>query len=133
MGTHSSQQAFDRLYAEAFHGTALEYFDLLYVQQKANIDIVSARYDVLNDLVQWVFRTRTGQVDLTFVETIAKQGDHVVRLGCWTFTPLFEKYRDDFDRITESTALLRKDNGRETWNTSWQDLRETSKAMISPI
>jgi uncharacterized protein YbaP (TraB family) len=124
LAVHSSQQAFGRLLRETFSGSVTDYFDLVYVQQKDKIDIVRARYDVLNDVVQWEFRTRAGQLGLTFVETISKRAGAIVRLGFWTFTPLMEKYRPMFDQIAEETALLGEGTGAAQWDRPWLNLRK---------
>lgn len=124
LAVHANQQAFSRLLVEEYRGTAIEYFNLLYVQQEGKTDILSARYDVLNDVVQWEFRSGAGQVKLSFIETIAKQCDSVVRLGFWTFAPLYAKYRGAFEQITEETALLGKGQAGQRWTTPWHDLHK---------
>jgi len=123
MAVHGSQQAFGRLLTEPFSGTATDYFDLLYVQQKDTVDVVRARYDALNDVVQWEFRTKAGQMRLTFIETIAKQGKSIVRLGFWTFSPLIEKYRSAFVQITAETALLSRGTTGLQWAKPWHELQ----------
>jgi uncharacterized protein YbaP (TraB family) len=124
LASNPNQQAFGRLIREAFAGSTIDYFDLLYAAQKNNVGIVSAKYDATQNVVQWIFTVKVEQIELTFVETIAKQEDHIIRLGFWTLTPLFEKYRTAFNEITEKTYLLKNNNGTITWELAWNDLQK---------
>jgi uncharacterized protein len=124
IASHPNEQVYSRLLSESFQGSAGEYFELLYENQKEKVGILNARYDVLGDVVQWTFTVKLGQIDLTFVETVAKKEGNIVRLGFWTISPVFEKYRVLFDSIIEKTMFLKKEKGRDVWDAAWKNLAE---------
>ncbi len=125
LGRNSNGQAFSRLIVRDYEGGTIDYFDLLYAAQKDKVGIISAKYAELDDSVQWIFSTKIGQLDVIFQETITKNGNNVIRLGFWTYAPLFDKYKSSFDAITEKTGFLGKKGGREIWINVWEDLQKT--------
>lgn len=124
IASHPDQETCARLITEKYEGSAGEYFELLYSLQREKIDVLSAKYDVLDDIIQWSFKTKAGPIELTFFETLTKKGNSIVRLAFWTMSPVFERYRTYFQSITQETAFLRTRNGSQVWDPEWKELGE---------
>lgn len=120
LGISSNQQASSLLSLEEYNGSISEYFELLYLSRKDTVTASKAVYLEDRGTVHWTYRTKAGQMELTFLETITKSNNVVVRLSLWTITPLFQKYQKPFEQITEGMRF--RVNDQERWESRWQDI-----------
>jgi uncharacterized protein YbaP (TraB family) len=67
---------------------------------------------------RWHFSTNPGGADLTFFDTTALVEGAGLRLSFWTFSPLFERKRAEFEAISERVEL--REDGE--WNRRWEGL-----------
>ncbi len=125
-GANPQKTAYVRCLVEKSELEIDAYFALL---REANPDlpIESARRTPGGQTIQWRYRPKS-QVKIKFLETMTKQGDYVIRLGCWTFIQNFDQFLPAFREITEKVSFLNKSEASPTWDAPWAGL----EAKLSP-
>jgi hypothetical protein len=80
-----------------------KYYKIVFEVNRDEFDHIS--YDIVKtghmDMIEWIYKTDK----FTFQEYQVKNGKYNIRLSFWTFTTLFDDYKDEFYNISKTLQL----------------------------
>jgi uncharacterized protein YbaP (TraB family) len=121
IGMRMGQQAFARALVEPAQVERARYFELLFQVVGGEAETIRARYSAEADAVRWIYRARTGIVDVTFHETVTVANGWAFRLAFWATTSQYPQYEAEFDQLAKQFRFAHEGG----WEARFENLDAT--------
>lgn len=98
---------------------AVQYFEYLYRSFKAQADVYEVSKTPDGSVVRWMYRDRSAELDLTYMETLTVREGFGIRFGFWTYSANVALYREEFEALSDAWHF--RDEAGD-WKASWTGL-----------